>query len=428
MSLILKNAIFIDWKTLEFRHSNIMVEEGINGSIHFHNNLSEIAEYKKHIILDCTGKLVTKSFAVGHHHAYSAFATGMSAPKKKPENFTEILQNIWWKLDKALDKDMIEASALVTAIACAKNGATFVIDHHASPDFIEGSLEIIAKAFEKTGIGHLLCYEISDRDGQNKSNQGLHETENYLEKNQGLIGLHASFTLSDETLKKAAQLMEKSNSGIHIHVAEDVCDQEDSTKHHGKRVVERLKDFGFLDSPKTILAHCLHLSDKERDIIKNSNSWVVQNAESNLNNKVGHFNSKGLGRRIFLGTDGMHSNMIRSSQWAHFAGLEFDNFKFGDIYYRLRNVHHYLSTNNFTGDGENNLVILDYPSPTPINHENFLGHFFFGVNSSNITTVISNGKIIVRDRKVLTINEQDVLDFANKQAMRLWKALGVKQI
>jgi len=420
MSIILKNATFINWETLEFSNVNILINEGKNGNISFLNVIQDNPEHK---IIDCTGKIVTRSFAVGHHHAYSAMALGMPAPKQNPSDFLEILKFIWWKLDKSLNKEMIEASALATAMSCARSGATFVIDHHASPNFIEGSLEIIAKAFDKVGINHLLCYEITDRDGIDRAESGLNETENYLKDHQGLIGLHASFTLGDKTLQKAADLMNSYKAGIHIHVAEDMYDQLDSMQKYKKRVIERLNGYGFLDSSKTLLAHCLHLSDNERNIIKESNSWIVQNTESNLNNKVGNFNSKDLGNRIFLGTDGMHSDMIRSAQWAHFAGLNFDAIPFGEIYFRMRNVHKYLNYNQFYGDGENNLIVLDYPSPTPITSENFLGHFLFGINSGHIQHVISDGKMIVRDRKMQTVDEIETLGFILEQALKLWQKM-----
>jgi len=419
MAIILKNTTYIDWKTLEFKPTNIIVEKGLHGKMQFVDN-----EYLPNCeTLDCKGKLVTKAFAVGHHHVYSALARGMPAPKKSPINFNEILQYIWWTLDKALDKDMIEASALSTAIACVKAGSTFVIDHHASPNFIKGSLNIIAEAFDKVGVSHLLCYEITDRDGQEKAEKGLAETENYLKNNQGLVGLHASFTLGDKTLKKAADLMQKCNSGIHIHVAEDLYDQQHSVKNYGKRVIERLNDFGALSSSKTILGHCLHINDNERNIIKNSSkAFIVQNTESNLNN-VGYFNSKGLGDNIMFGTDGMHSDMIRSTQAAFFVGQEFDNINFQSAYQRFRKVHEYLEINNFKGDGENNLVVLDYPTPTPINQENFLGHFIYGLSSNHVQHVISNGKLIVKDKQIQTVNEQEILGFAKEQALRLWKKI-----
>lgn len=419
MPILLKNTTYIDWKTLEFKNTNILVEEGLNGKIQFTNDENTNASE----VIDCKGKLVTKSFAVGHHHVYSALARGMGAPKKNPENFYEILQYIWWTLDKALDKDMIEASALSTAMACAKTGSTFVIDHHASPNFIEGSLDIIAKAFDKIGVNHLLCYEITDRDGLEKAEQGLAETENYLKSNQGLVGLHASFTVNDEIMRRSVDLMNKLSSGIHIHVAEDLYDQRHCHDNYDKRVIERLYDFGVLNSSKTILGHCLHIDETERKIIKNSKAFVVQNMESNLNNKVGYFNAKNLGDRIMLGTDGMHSDMLQSAKAAFFVGQGFDSIGFDTAYERFRKVHDYIALNNFDGDGENNLVILDYDSPTAINQDNFLGHFIFGINSNHVNDVISNGRIIVKDRKIQNVDESEILEFSREQSLRLWKKM-----
>lgn len=419
MSILLKNTTYIDWKTLEFKNTNILVEEGVNGKIRFTNDKDTHANE----VIDCKGKLVTKSFAVGHHHVYSALARGMGAPKKNPENFYEILEYVWWTLDKSLDKDMIEASALYTAMACAKTGSTFVIDHHASPNCIEGSLDIIANAFDKIGVSHLLCYEITDRDGIEKAEQGLEETERYLKSNQGLVGLHASFTVNDEIMRRAVSLKDKYDSGIHIHVAEDLYDQRHCHDHYDKRVVERLNDFGVFNSSKTILGHCLHVDEKERELIKNSKAFVVQNMESNLNNKVGYFNGKDLGESIMLGTDGMHSDMLQSAKAAFFVGQGFDSIGFDAAYERFRKVHDYIELNKFEGDSENNLVILDYDSPTVINQDNFLGHFIFGINSNHVNDVISNGKLIVKDRKIQHVNESEILEFSKEQSARLWKKM-----
>ena len=424
MAIILKNATYIHWETLEFSETNIHVEEGEGKPLQFFSNLSDIKPCPDDQSIDCSGKFVTRSFAVGHHHVYSALARGMPAPAKKPENFREILQYIWWNLDKALDKQSIEASALATAMACAKAGATFAIDHHASPDHIKGSLEIIAGAFEKVGVGHLLCYEITDRDGMDKAEKGLEENEAHMQKHQGLVGLHASFTVSDSTLKKASQLAEKYQSGVHIHVAEDLYDQEHCMKHYSKRVVERLRDFGLLGSPKTILVHGLHLDDKEREILRNSPVFIAQNMESNLKNKVGFFNGAGLDEnRIMLGTDGMHSDMLQSAKAAFFMGQKTDIISFETAYRRFRNVHRYLKTNHFAGDGENNLVVLDYDSPTPFRQENFLGHFIFGLCSNHVQHVISRGKLIVKDRELVNIHEKETLLFLKEQAEMLWKKL-----
>ena len=422
MSILLKNATYIDWKTLEFSHVDILVEQN-NKAIQFIVNTDKKVNKSDLEILDCTGKLVTKSFAVGHHHVYSALSRGMGAPKKNPENFYEILKYVWWTLDKCLDSKMIESSALVTAMACAKAGSTFVIDHHASPFAVRGSLETIAGAFDKVGVSHLLCYEISDRDGINIAREGFDETESYLTNHQCLVGLHASFTVNNDTLGQAVELMNRFNSGIHVHAAEDLYDQDFCIRTYGKRVVERLNEYGVLQSSKTILAHCLHLDENEMDIVRNSPCWIVQNTESNMNNNVGHFNSVHLGSNIMLGTDGMHSDMLQSAKAAFFAGQGFDSISYNSAYQRFRNVHRYLSENNFDGDGENNLVVLDYNTPTEINQNNFCGHFIFGLNSNHINHVISNGRLIVKNRQIQTVDESEILKVSKDCANRLWKKM-----
>lgn len=420
MSILLTNGTFIDQEILEFTKTNILVEEGFDGKIILtQDTQSNIADR----VIDCSGRYITHSFANGHHHVYSALARGMGAPKKNPENFPEILEYIWWKLDKALDPDMIRSSALVTAMACAKNGVTFVIDHHASPFAVKGSLETIAQAFDEVGVGHLLCYEISDRDGLAIARQGLDETAVYLSRRQGLVGLHASFTVGNETLKQAVDLARETSSGIHIHVAEDQSDEGHCLENYSMWVVDRLGTAGVLDFKKTILGHCLHLDEIERQQLYNSPAWVVQNMESNLNNGVGLFNSKGLSERIMLGTDGMHSDVLRSAKAAFFAGHNTDNIDYAETYRRFRNVHNYLSSNNFKGDGDNNLVVLDYDTPTPFNSSNFLGHFLFGIESGHVQHVISNGKLIVKDRKIITVDESGILKEARIQARRLWEKM-----
>lgn len=419
--LLLKNGTYIDWQTLGFTQSNILIEEGPEGNLTLMPGQAPLPHDIR--IVDCTGKFITKSFANGHHHVYSALARGMPAPRKNPENFQEILQYIWWNLDKALDLEMIRSSALVTAMACAKNGVTFVIDHHASPFAAEGSLETIAQAFDEVGVAHLLCYEISDRDGFDIARKGLEETAGYLAHRTGLVGLHASFTVGDETLRQAVQLALETQSGIHIHVAEDVSDQEHCVQHYRKRVVERLADAGVLQFPKTILAHCLHLNDHERSLVANSPAWVVENMESNLNNSVGFFDSGNLGSRIMFGTDGMHSDILRSAKAAFFAGHNFDSIDYPGTYLRFRNVHNYMHINGIGGDGDNNLVVLDYDSPTPFTQDNFFGHFLFGLEAEHVTHVVSRGKLIVQDRQLLTVDEKMVLKEARNQAEKLWKRL-----
>ncbi len=424
MSIILKNGTFINWETLEFVEAHVVASENNHESLKLVKKGEELEIEPSDKVIDCTGQYITKSFGVGHHHVYSALARGMPAPAATPNNFREILQYIWWNLDKALDAETIEASALATAMACAKSGATFAIDHHASPNHIKGSLQIIARAFDTVGVSHLLCYEVTDRDGHRQTLEGLEENYRHIALNQGLVGLHASFTISSDTLKMAAELMEKTGAGIHMHLAEDIYDQEQCLNNYRKRVAFRLKDYGFIDNPKSILVHCLHLDDAERVLLSNSPAWIAQNMESNLKNKVGHFNGSGLAnKRIILGTDGMHSDMLQSAKAAFFAGQKTDKVTPAIIYERFRNVHRYLAENNFTGDGANNLVVLDYDTPTPLEPQNFLGHFIFGMRSNHIRHVISNGKLIVRDWVLRTIDEASTLEFTKAQALRLWRKL-----
>jgi cytosine/adenosine deaminase-related metal-dependent hydrolase len=418
--ILLKNGTFIDWQTLEFKQTNLLVDEGPKGKIHFAFYPEQTGITKT---IDCTGKFITKSFACGHHHVYSALARGMGAPKKNPENFLEILKYIWWRLDKALDMDMIRYSALATAIACAKNGVTFAIDHHASPFAVKGSLELIAQAFDEVGVSHLLCYEITDRDGLEIAKRGLNETAAYLSKRQGLVGLHASFTIGSNTLKQAVALARETQSGIHVHVAEDKSDQVHCLSHYRNHVIERFANAGVLDFPKTILGHCLHLDENEKSLIANSPVWVVQNTESNLNNQVGNFNSTGLGKKIMMGTDGMHSDMLRSAKAAFFAGHNYDTIDYPETYRRFRNVHNYIQTNGFEGDSENNLVVLDYDTPTPLSANNFLGHFLFGIEARHVSHVISKGRLIVENGNLLTVNEAVILAESKIQAARLWEKM-----
>jgi cytosine/adenosine deaminase-related metal-dependent hydrolase len=422
MAIYLRDATFIDWKTLKFRQTHLAIQAGPGGSFSFLDTLPAPGLLSEDdVLLNCRNKLVTKSFACGHHHIYSALARGMPAPPKIPKNFQEVLKYVWWRLDKLLDTEMIRASALTAAMACAKNGVTFIIDHHASPSAIENSLETIAAAFDKIGVAHLLCYELSDRDGEAAKEKGLAETENYLQSGrQGHVGLHASFTVGDDLLQRAGYLAAKYGTGIHVHVAEDPIDQEICLKEHGQRVVDRYRDAGLLALKGSIFAHCLHLDDGERRLLKESPVTIAQNTESNLNNNVGDFTSRGLGPQIMLGTDGMHGDMLRSAKAAFLVGQRTEGIGFPGIYERFRKVHGYIQDNGFSGDGENNLVILDYDSPTEIREDNFLGHFVYGIESRHVESVISSGRLIVQDGKLLTADEEEILGFAREMGNKLW--------
>ncbi|MEN8152408.1 MAG: amidohydrolase family protein [Acidobacteriota bacterium] len=420
MSLYLDGGIFIDPFTLEFNESIIKVGKGESGGIEFTKTIPDGAE-----VLNCRDKIITRSFVNSHHHIYSTLARGMPPPVRNPADFFEILKFIWWKLDKSLTSEMIEISALISAIESIRNGVTFVIDHHSSPFSVKGSLLAITKAFSSAGISCLPCYEMSDRDGDKVRGNAIEETENYLMSGKpALTGLHASFTVSDELLGKSVKLAKKYDSGIHIHAAEDMIDQKVTKKKFGRSVIQRMNDSGILDMDKSILAHCIHIDKEERKLLKNSKAWVVQNAESNLNNGVGIFNPEGIGERVLLGTDGMNSNMINSARSAFLSG----NFSGGNspemIYRRLRKNHQYLRDNGFKGDGNNNLVIFDYKPPTELTENNFCSHFIYGLKGSDVSSVISRGNIVMKEGKVLNIDEKNIYSISRELSRSLWDKMG----
>jgi cytosine/adenosine deaminase-related metal-dependent hydrolase len=418
MTLCLADATYVDWRTLDVTRGHLLVEPGPAGGVAVTDDVPGGVQ-----VVRCDGRLVTRSFVIGHHHVYSTLARGMPAPPRTPTSFNEILELIWWNLDKKLDEDMIRASARACAVEAARCGCTFVIDHHASPATPAGSLGIIAEAMEEVGLGHLLCYELSDRDGAGPRDAALAETARHLETRRGLVGLHASFTVSDGLLSLAVQLAKKFSTGVHVHVAEAESDEVHCRAHHGCSVVERLHHAGALESPATILAHCLHIDDDERRLIRESNAWVVHNTQSNQNNAVGWFHPRGLGDRIFIGTDGMHSDVLAATRAMYLEGRQVSGLGPLDAYRRMRRVHDYLHENGFPGDGENNLVVLDYPTPTPVTSENWPGHVMYGLASRHVHTVISDGRVIADRDGVTNVDEERVLAEAREQAERLWKRL-----
>ncbi len=419
--LYLRNARYLDPGTFAETSGDLAVEEGPGGGIRLNAAVPHASERSPgDRVIDCKGRFVTRALACGHHHIYSALSRGMPPAPKAPSNFVEVLERIWWRLDKCLDNDMTRASALAAGLHMAKNGVAFCIDHHASPFAVEGSLSVIAEAFDRIGIGHLLCYETSCRDGEDIARKGLDEHDRYLSAGgRGHVGLHASFTVGDDVLAAAVDLARKHGTGVHIHVAEAASDQEHCLAAYGRTVVRRLKDAGALDLPKTILGHCVHVNEDDRRILAASPCWVVQNVESNLNNNVG-LAGYGYSANVMLGTDGMHSDMIRSARSAYFSGIGTEGLSCAGAYARLRNVHRHTVLFGACGDSANNLVVLDYDTPTPLTQDNALGHFFYGFDAGHVHTVISAGRVIVEDRGCATCDEEEILAFAREQALRLW--------
>lgn len=416
--LCLKNATYVDWRTFQTTRGHLAVTDGPSGEARFVAGPPRGAR-----VLDCSGRIVTKSFVIAHHHLYSALALGMPAPRRAPRGFADMLRLVWWNLDRRLDPGAIRACALAGAVGAAKCGATFIIDHHSSPAAVRGSLRILSDAVEEVGLGHLLCIELSDRDGSGPREEGLRETDRHLGRRPGLVGLHASFTVSDGLLRRAVELARGRGTGLHVHVAEGPEDEARCLRRHGRRVLARFAAAGALQSPKTLLIHGLHLDAAERRLLRESPAWLVQNPESNRDNGVGELDAGGLGDRILLGTDGMHGDMLASARAAYLAGRARGAMTPLQSYRRLRRAHDYLESNGFAGDGSNNLVVLDYRAPTPVTSENWASHLAYGVGAAHVESVIAQGRLVVERRRMTRVDEDEVTGLARREARRLWRRL-----
>lgn len=409
-----------------------------NGAVFIEDNfISEIGssddlkkKYPKVKFIDADGGLIMPGFINCHTHLYSAFARGMKLPGTPPKNFVDILDKLWWKLDKALNEEDVYYSALVSLIECLKSGTTTILDHHASPNYVEGSLGKIEKALKDIPVRAALCYEVSDRDGKDVAEAGIKENIKTIikhEKNQmikGMFGLHASFTLSNDTLKKCVEDSAGLRFGFHVHTAEDKADVEDALEKYGMGVVERWNKNSVL-GPKTILAHCVHISEAEKDLLAQTKTNVVHNPESNMNNNVGTADVAGMINRgvvVGLGTDGMTADMFQESKVANLVrkNSEADRLLFEN--------NSKIATDLFgkkIGKIEigaaADIVILDYNPPTPMTADNFAGHFLYGMNSRTVKTTIVNGKVLMENGELAGIDEEKIVARSRKLAKKLWE-------
>ncbi len=239
----------------------------------------------------------TPGLVCAHHHLYSALARGMPAPPRPARSFTEILELVWWRVDRALDLEMVRGAALLGALEALEAGTTAIVDHHSSPSAIEGSLDVIAQACAEVGVRVLCCYEVTDRNGADGAKAGLAENERFLRAGgRGLVGAHAAFTLSDETLDAVCGLAADLGVGVHVHVAEDAVDSAAGARFDGRA------------DERWVLAHAVHL---ERPLP----GMVVHNPRSNLNNAVGYGRPARFAR-VALGTDGIGADMLEEFRLA----------------------------------------------------------------------------------------------------------------
>ncbi|HXD11791.1 MAG TPA: amidohydrolase family protein, partial [Anaerolineales bacterium] len=274
-----------------------------------------LAKYPDAEQVDARGQYVMPGNICAHTHFYGAYARGMAIPGTPPKDFPEILQKLWWPLDRSLDAESIQFSVLPCLVDAIKHGTTTLIDHHASPNAIDGALDIIAQKVEIAGLRAVLCYEVTDRDGEAKMKAGINENIRFLKKKKspllaGTFGLHASLTLSDSSLDLCRQAA-PDDVGFHVHTAEHESDEYDSLHKSGLRVIDRLQKHGIL-GPKTITAHGVHLDARELQILADTGTWLSHQPRSNMNNGVGVAQIESMlrtGIRVCLGNDGFSNAM-----------------------------------------------------------------------------------------------------------------------
>ncbi len=431
-----------------FGETNEIVENGavrVEGSL-----ITDVGDatrlrqaYPDDEIVDAGGQLIMPGNICAHTHFYGAFARGMAISGDPPCDFPEILGKLWWRLDRALSEEDVQYSALVCLVDAIKHGTTTLIDHHASPSAIEGSLDRIAEAVTEAGLRASLCYEVTDRNGLDEARAGIDENVRFLCAVKGMgnpllaasFGLHASLTLSDETLGECVTAAAGLGTGFHIHAAEGVSDQEDSLRRSGRRVVERLLDAGIL-GPKSILVHCVHVDAWEMELLRDTGTWITHQPRSNMNNAVGVAPVETMlrgGIKVGMGNDGFSNNMWAEWKAAYLVHKLWhgDPRRMGGY-----DVMQMAVANNaalarvFWPDaplGElapgayADLILVDYHPFTELTAGNLPWHILFGFEADAVTATMCAGKWLMRDRRLLTLDEAEIAARARELSAETWK-------
>jgi putative selenium metabolism protein SsnA len=403
---------------------------------------SLIEKYPKAKKMDANRQYVMPGNICAHTHFYGAFARGLAIPGPAPKDFPEILQKLWWPLDRSLDAEAVRYSALVSLVDAVKHGTTTLIDHHASPNAIDGSLDMIADAVDTSGLRTVLCYEVTDRDGIEKANSGINENVRFLKRLSasphprlaGTFGLHASLTLSGITLQ-ACRAAAPDDVGFHIHTAEHEADEYDSLQKSEMRVIDRLNKHGIL-GPKTITAHGVHFDAREMQILAETETWLTHQPRSNMNNGVGVAQIESMmraGVKVALGNDGFSNAMWEEWKTAYLlhkvhhrdprrmGGYDvtqmaiYNNAALANIFFPAAPI------GQLTEGAYADMIFVDYHPFTPLTADNLPWHILFGFQQSMVTTTIVGGKVLMKDRKLTTLDEEEIAARAREIAPRIWK-------
>jgi putative selenium metabolism protein SsnA len=403
-----------------------------------------LSQYPGEERLDAAGQYVMPGNICAHTHFYGAFARGMAIPGPAPKDFPEILQKLWWPLDKSLTPIDVRLSALVMLVDAIKHGTTTLIDHHASPNAIDGSLDLIAEAVEESGARAVLCYEVTDRDGDEKAQAGIRENLRFIDRTrkekvaQGRVaatfGLHASLTLSEKTLAACRQAAPE-GIGFHIHVAEHESDEYDSVAKSGLRIVDRLQKQEIL-GPETIVAHAVHVDAREVSLLAESGTWVSHQPRSNMNNGVGVAQVESLMRAgvdVCLGTDGFSHTMWEEWKTAYLlhkvwhrdprrmSGTDVARMAAYNNARLARVLFPEAALGVLAPGALADIIFVDYHPHTPLTPENLPWHIVFGFHESMVTTTIVAGKVLMKDRQLVTLDEQAIAARARELAPKVWE-------
>lgn len=392
--------------------------------------------------IDAKGGVIMPAFINTHEHIYSAMARGLSIKGYNPKGFLDILDGQWWTIDRHLTLEQTKYSAVETLISCIRNGVTTVFDHHASFGQIGGSLFTIADVAKELGVRACLCYEISDRDGMDKARESVMENAEFIryalkddtDMIAGMMGMHAQFTISDATMELAAA-NKPDEVGYHIHVAEGIEDLHDCLKKYGKRIVDRLMDFNILGE-KTLLGHCIYINPHEMDLIKDTNTMVVHNPESNMGNACGCPPTMELVHRGILtglGTDGYTHDMIESYKVAnvlHKHHLCDANAAWGEVPKMLFENNAAIANRYFKTPlgvlkegAAGDVIVVDYNPLTQLDASNINGHILFGMTGRDVVTTVANGRVLMKDREIKVIDVEEAMAKCREESAKLWHSI-----
>ncbi len=394
-------------------------------------------QYPAGRVIDAGGNIVMPGLINAHHHLYSTFARGFTPPGSPATNFQQILERLWWKLDRALDSDDVYYSALIALLYAARAGCTTIIDHHASPSCADGSLDRIEQAFREVGLSGCLCYEVSDR---NEQGHGIAENERFIKKTKAagddqitaLFGLHALMTLSTPTLERCADIAHEQGVGFHVHAAEAEIDVQTTFERYQRRLMDRFLEFG-IPSRRSIFVHGIHFEAREMDLLKTTDSILVNNPESNMNNGLSvtpllEICARGV--LVGLGTDGMSSHMISQARAMYLLQRTYRR----DPRVAFTEAANILLKNNRTicsrlfktprgllaPDALADVIIADYVPFTPLSPTNFYGHLLYGLSFARINTTIARGRIVVEDGRVTAVDEEAIRARCVERARQVW--------